>query len=185
MVLLSKIRNVLVNIIDYVHKPFAKYIPTQTFRYIVCGGSNTVLGMLVFSLAFNFAFHRQDVSVFHLLTFTARISSLFVSLCITIPFGFVLSSFIVFAESQIDTRVQFIRYTGIAISLTFIATVLTEFCAFAIPFIRADIANIFVVIVTAIISYLSQRFYTFKIAKEHKEHVVSEVMAEELVGEEQ
>lgn len=52
------------------------------------------------------------------------------------------------------------------ITFLLLSYALTKLFAVCIPMVRADIANIFVSIVTAILSYLSQRFFTFKITKE-------------------
>ena len=158
-----KIRHFIVGIIDFFHKPFTRFIPTQTFRYLVCGGTNTLMGMVCFSVIYNFVLHGHDITILTALPITARVATLFMTFCVNVPFGFVLSSYIVFPESQINTKVQFVRYTGAAISFIVIAYLLTKFFAFAIPLVRADIANIFVSMITAVLSYLSQRFYTFKI----------------------
>ncbi len=163
--MLSQIRKGIVAFIDFFHKPFAKYIPTQTFRYIACGGTNTVLGLVFFSLVYNHIFKGHSMHLIGDFALTDRVAALFVTFCFNVPFGFVLSSYIVFPESQIDTKVQFIRYTGAAVSFIGMAYVLTKFFAWALPAVRADVSNIFVNFITAIISYLSQRFYTFKIEK--------------------
>ena len=48
------------------------------------------------------------------------------------------------------------------------AYVLTKFFAYELPKVRAEVSNIFVNMLTAVLSYLSQRFFTFKITKEDK-----------------
>ena len=180
--LLSKTRSGIVAFIDFFHKPFAKFIPAQTCRYIACGGTNTVLGLIIFSLVFTQVFHKQEYGfVLMGMHISARVASLSVSTCFNVPFGFVLSSYVVFPESQIDTRVQFVRYTVAAISFIFISYLLTKFFAYAIPMVRADVANIFVVIITAIISYISQKFYTFKIDPQEE---TTALVEEEAVAEE-
>lgn len=52
--------------------------------------------------------------------------------------------------------------------------VLTKVFAIAIPVVRADIANIFVALITTVLSYLTQRFFTFKITEEPVEAVAEE-----------
>ena len=164
--MLSKIRHIVVGIIDFFHKPFARFIPSQTFRYIACGGTNTVLGLLIYHVAFINILHQQDVHLFGEVKLTARVAALFIGLCINTPFGFVLSSYIVFPESQIHGRVQAFRYVMATLIFLLMSYVLTKVFAIAIPVVRADIANIFVSMITAVLSYLSQRFFTFKITEE-------------------
>jgi putative flippase GtrA len=74
------------------------------------------------------------------------------------------------------------RYTGTAISFIVMAYILTKFFAWAIPLVPPPIANIFVNVITAIISYLTQKFYTFKTIK--VEGVMMEEIIEEPVAEE-
>ena len=109
--------------------------------------------------------HQKDLHIMGF-TLTARVASLFSVLCITTPLGFVLSSYVVFPESQIHSRIQAFRYTIATFTFLLLSYALTKLFAVCIPMVRADIANIFVAVVTAILSYLSQRFFTFKITKE-------------------
>ena len=183
MPLLSKIRRAIIAFIDFFHKPFAKFIPTQTFRYIACGGTNTVSGIVIFSLLYNYVFKGHNLDIAYGFALTDRVASLFVTFCFNVPFGFVLSSYIVFPESQIETKVQFMRYTVAAAAFIGLAYVLTKFFAWAIPSVRADVSNIFVTMINSVISYISQRFYTFKIVKEDPEvapQLVDERVAEEV-----
>jgi putative flippase GtrA len=87
-------------------------------------------------------------------------------MCINVPIGFVLSSYIVFPESQIHSRVQLFRYVMAAVTFFLLTYVLTKTFEIMLPMLRGDIANIFVTAIIAILSYLSQRFYTFKITPE-------------------
>lgn len=164
--MLSKIRDIIVGLIDFCHIPFKKFIPTQTFRYLACGGTNTVLGLYIYHVAFMNILHQQDVQLFNDVKVTARVAALFINLCINTPFGFVLSSYIVFPESQIHGRVQAFRYVMATLVFLLMSYVLTKVFAIVLPIVRADVANIFVTVINAILSYLSQRFFTFKITEE-------------------
>ena len=174
--LLSKVRHVIVGIIDFCHKPFSRLIPTQTFRYLACGGGNTVLGLLIYSVTFVHVLHQKDFSLFGYMV-TARVAALFIGFCINFPLGFVLSSYIVFPESQIHGRVQLFRYAMATATFLLLSYVLTKLFAICIPMVRADIANIFVSLITAVLSYLSQRFFTFKITKEEDTQIPEEEIA--------
>ena len=181
--MLSKTRRGIVAFIDFFHKPVAKYIPTQTFRYIACGGTNTVSGILLFSFVFNYIFKGHNTVLFGSFPITDRVASLFTTFCFNVPFGFMLSSYVVFPESQIDTKVQFVRYAGSAVAFLGLQYVLTKSFAWALPGVRGDVANVFVTMITAVVSYLTQKFYTFKIdkaalAEARQEHLAA-VMEEE------
>jgi hypothetical protein len=167
--LLSKVRQLIISIIDFVHKPFAKWIPAQTFRYLACGGGNTVLGLVLFSIIYNYVFHGVDSTVIKNLNITTRVATLLMTFCVNFPIGFILSSYVVFPESQIHSRIQFFRYSAATLTFIMLAYVLTKVFAIILPFVRADVANIFVNIVIAFLSYLSQRFFTFKITPDKEQ----------------
>lgn len=120
--------------------------------------------------------HQKDVHLIGEHFITARVAALFIGFCINFPIGFILSSYIVFPESQIRGRVQLFRYSLATAIFLLLQYVLTKIFAIIIPMVRADIANIFVSIITAILSYISQRLFTFKIEKEEtEEELIKEI----------
>lgn len=92
----------------------------------------------------------------------ADVLSFVISFSISFPLGFILSRHIVFPESNLHGRVQFFRYALATASLILITYLLIKFFAFALPMVRADISYIFVQFISAILSYISQRIFTFK-----------------------
>ena len=188
--MLSKARHIIVGFIDYTHKPFARWIPTQTFRYLACGGSNTVLNWVIYSFAYNIVLHRADIHISGwlnkvLLVFlsgiiahsrnaglaepfniTGEVGAYIISFCISFPIGFILSRYIVFPESNLHGKVQFFRYVMATATLILFTYILIKVFAITLPMVRADISYIFVMVVTAVLSYFSQRFFTFKSVEE-------------------
>lgn len=166
----TKTRHIVVGIIDFFHRPFARYIPTQTFRYLACGGSNTVFNWCLYSFTFNIIMHRHDLILAGgMMKITAPVVAYMVSFGITTPLGFILSRHIVFPESNLHGHVQFFRYAVVTISLILVAYVLVKVFAVIMPIVRADIRYIFVMAISAVLSYLSQRFYSFKIVEQEQE----------------
>lgn len=161
--LLSRARHIIIGIIDFFHKPFARYIPTQTFRYLACGGSNTVLNWVVYSVSFNIVLARQSFHVMENVDITAPVGAQIISFCITFPLGFILSRYIVFPESNLHGRKQFFRYALTTATFILLTYVLIKVFAMMLPMVRADISYIFIMVITAILSYISQRFFTFKV----------------------
>lgn len=173
--MLVKLKDLIITVIDFCHIPFAKIIPKQTFRYIACGGTNTVLGLLLYSFLFVHVFHQAEyLNVFGDFKITSRVAAWAIQFCFNLPVGFLLSSYVVFPESQIHGRVQLFRYIMSTIIFIVMSYVLTKVFAIAIPVVRADIANIFVALITTVLSYLTQRFFTFKITEEPVEAVAEE-----------
>jgi putative flippase GtrA len=164
--LLSKARHIIVGLIDFFHRPFARVIPTQTFRYLACGGSNTVLNWVVYSVSFNIVLARQSFHLINNIFITAPVGAQIISFCISFPIGFILSRYIVFPESNIRGRKQLFRYGLTTATFILLTYVLIKVFAIMLPMVRADISYIFIMVITAVLSYLSQRFFTFKMEPE-------------------
>lgn len=160
--LLSAARNIINHIIDFFYKPFARFIPHQTFRYIACGGSNTVLTLVVYSIAFNLVLHRQSTHIWGNFYITAPVGAQIISLMIGFPIGFILSRYIVFPESNLRGRKQLFRYALVNATFILLNYVLIKTFAIMLPMVRADISFIFITAIVAVLSYLSLRFFTFK-----------------------
>ncbi len=134
----------------------------QTFKYLACGGGNTVLGLKLFQVFYDHVIQANDVHVFWSFSLTARVATFFLTMCVTFPLGFLLSSYVVFPESTLRGRVQLFRYAVSTASFIVMGYLLTKFFAWATPFVSAPVANIFVNFVTAVVSYFTQKIYTFK-----------------------
>jgi putative flippase GtrA len=158
---LRTIRHIVLSIIDFFHRPFARWIDTQTFRYLACGGSGALLNFGVYFIAYQFIFHKADVYT-PIGVISPAIAAAIVAFFISTPYGFVMSRYIVFQESNLKGRVQMFRYLmmlGICMILTY----------YFIRFfhntmgIYASVANILTNVIVAFFSYTAQRFFTFKV----------------------
>lgn len=168
-----KTRNFILQIIDFFHPPFARWINRQTFRYLACGGSNQVLNIFIYWFSFNILLQKNDVILFRLQPIRGPIASYIIASAITIPIGFLLSKYVVFQESNIKGRIQLFRY----IALVAVCFVLNYWM---LKFF-IDVMNIYptpsqtiTIILLAIFSYLVQRFFTFKVQPELNEGTLTE-----------
>jgi len=154
-------RNIVLNVIDFFHRPFSRWIDQQTFRYLACGGSNTVLDILIYFISYNFVLHQHPVHVGPI-TIAAHIFAFMISFSISFPLGFTLSKYVVFTESNLKGRVQLFRYAllvSMCILLNYVFLKLfVEYCHFFPTPSKALTTAI-----VAIFSYISQRNFTFKV----------------------
>lgn len=74
-------------IIDYFYKPFRNYLNIQTFRYIVCGGGNTLLDIVAFFLSYNFILNKQ-MAYIGPLAVRPHIMAFIIAFLISFPTGF-------------------------------------------------------------------------------------------------
>ncbi len=153
-------RKRIISLIDFFYPPFKRIMPLQTFRYAVCGGSNTLLDIALFYISFNFVLKKQilDIGFISLKPYNA---ALIMAFCISFPVGFLLNKYIVFNQSYLRSHVQLFRYVVIvAVNIVLnyvILNVLVQYLNFY-PTVAKMVAT--VIIVT--FSYLSQKHFTFK-----------------------
>ncbi|MDQ2720594.1 MAG: GtrA family protein [Bacteroidota bacterium] len=153
-------RKKLIDFIDFFYLPFKKLMPLQTFRYAVCGGSNTLLDIFLFYISFNFILQKKILDI-GFISFKPYNAALVMAFCITFPLGFLLNKYIVFNESYLRGHVQLFRYILIVVANLFlnylILNLLVQYLHF-FPTFSKVIAT--VIIVT--FSYLSQKHFTFR-----------------------
>lgn len=153
----------ITSFLDFFYPPFSRLMPLETFRYAVCGSANTVFGLLVYFISYHYIFKRD---VFHLsfLAFKPHIAALLVSGSISFIIGFVLNKFIVFTGSNLRGRIQIFRYF-----LSFLFNLVLNFVMLKLLVetlhVEAFLSQLMTTIVVIAVSYLSQKHFTFKVAK--------------------
>ena len=160
--MLSFLRHTIVGIIDFFHRPFRKIIGVQTFRYLACGGSNTVLNIFIYWFAYNILLGKQDVHVFGNIVIAVEVAAWVIAFAISFPAGFIMSRHIVFPESNLHGHIQFFRYVLTTVTFILLTYLLIKGAALYLPMVNATVSYFFICIITAILSYISQRTFTFK-----------------------
>ncbi|MCD0489311.1 GtrA family protein [Pedobacter sp. MC2016-14] len=146
-------------IIDFFYPPFEKYIPRQTFRYAVSGGSNAALNLCIFFLSYNFIF-TDNVVYFGNIALTRYIAAYAIALSFSFPVGFLLNKYIVFQESDLKAEVQLFRYATVtAMSIYFDYALLH----FLVGYLKmwATPAQALIIVILSLFSYFFQTYVTF------------------------
>lgn len=159
--MLRTTRDHIISFIDFFHKPFARYINKQTFRYLACGGTNTLLDILIFFISYNFILMKEPVQL-SFITISPHIAAFMMSFVISFPLGFALAKYVVFQESNLRGRVQLFRYallvaTCILLNYVFLKLFVDGLGWYATP------SKIVTTVLVALFSYVSQRNFTFKV----------------------
>lgn len=160
-------KHLLTKVIDFFYPPFRKIMPLQTFRYAACGGSNTVLGLVIYSLSYTYVFKGQDFDM-GFYAFKPHIAALFVSFSINFPVGFLLMKFLVFEESNIKGRIQLFRYFIFFIFCLFLNYVLLKLLVEILHW-NAILAQIITTVIVVCVSYLTQKHFTFKVERKDED----------------
>lgn len=158
-----KIRDLINLLIDWLYHPFQRYIRKDTFRYAVCGGSNTALDIVLYFITYNFIL-RKTILDLKIVAISPHIASFLIVFPITFSTGFLLAKYITFTESELRGRVQLFRYL-VNVFICFILNYVllkffVDFCGLY-PTPSKVITTVFLVIY----SYYSQRYFTFQTAK--------------------
>jgi putative flippase GtrA len=151
----------IIAFIDFFYPPFSRLMPVQTFRYAACGGTTTLLDIVMYWFSYNYILHKHNV---HLPfgTVSPYVASVIIAFCVSFPTGFFLNRNIVFTGSTLHGRVQLFRYfvlviICIGLNIVFIKLFVEQF------HIYPTIAKIFTTVIVVSFSYVTQRNFTFKI----------------------
>lgn len=141
-------------------------MPLQTFRYAVCGGTNTLLGIALYFIAFHYIFTEEAVHITDKIALKRHIAADYLfAFWVAFPIGFYLNRYVVFQESTLKKRIQLFRYFVVLCG----SIGINYFCLklfveiFHIP---ATVSKVLTSVVVIAFSYISQRNYSFKTEKE-------------------
>lgn len=174
--MLRQIRHIIVGIIDFFHKPFARIIPIQTFRYLACGGTNTVINIFIYWFAYNILLQKQDLHIYENIVIAVEVAAWIIAFAISFPAGFIMSRHIVFPESNLHGRIQLFRYALTTTTFILLTYILIKVFAFCLPMVNPTVSYFFICIITAVLSYISQRKFTFKTIEEDEDEIEEEVV---------
>lgn len=154
------VRNPILQLINWVYKPFQKFIPAETFRYAVCGGANTVFDIFLYFINYNYILEKKQVHL-KLFTISPHIAAFFMAFCITFPTGFFLSKYITFSQSELKGRIQLFRY-GVTVLMCILLNYIflklfVEYCGW-----YPTASKIATTMIVVVYSYFSQKYFTFR-----------------------
>ncbi|MFO7721848.1 MAG: GtrA family protein [Bacteroidales bacterium] len=158
--LARRIRNLIILIVDWLHQPFARFIPVETFRYAATGGANTFLDIFLYFLTYNFVLRKQMVTVANV-TITPHIAAFLIVFPITFLTGFILAKYVTFTTSMFRGRKQLLRYGITVIGAILLNYVLLKFFVEQCR-IYPTPSKIITTVVVVIYSYVMQRYFSFK-----------------------
>lgn len=157
---MQKIAHIITKIIDFFYPLFEKFVPRQVFRYAVCGSGNMILDWILYFVIYNFVIGHELIYI-HSICITPHIATLCIVFPITLLTGFLLNKYITFTQSSLKGLRQLIRYISIVLLNLginyFGLKILVELWGwYPTP------SKMFITIVTIIISYFGQKYFSFK-----------------------
>ena len=143
----------------------------QLFRYAVCGGGNMVFDWILYFLIYNFVIGHEIVNLqftIYNLQFAQAITPHIATLCIVFPItlltGFLLQKYVTFTQSNLHGGRQLVRYilivaVNLAINYFGLKLCVETFGWYPTP------SKMAITMITVVVSYLGQKYYTFRIKK--------------------
>jgi putative flippase GtrA len=126
----------------------------------MCGGLNWVISTLVYAGSYNLIFLRKDFDL-GFVAISAHIAALGIQLPITFLLGFWLQKNISFKSAPLRNATQLFRYlvsSLVALLLTYVCMkFFVEVCH-----IYPTPSNVITYMITAIFSFVAQKYYTFR-----------------------
>ena len=151
----------ITRLIDFFYPIFKGFMPLKTYRYAACGGGNMALDLVLYFICHNFVVAKQNVD-FGIVVMSPHIASLFLVFPITFVTGFLLSKYITFTESNLETKTQFWRYFMVSMGAIVIGYLLMKLFVDVMG-IYPTPSKLLTIIIAVIYSYLLQNYFTFKV----------------------
>lgn len=149
----------LEQVIDFFYPPFRKLIPIQFFRYLACGGGNTILDWVLYFVFYNYVVDKQVID-FGFVAFTPHIAAFVFTFPIVFTVGFYLSRNISFQGSSLHGRVQLFRYVMVVVANIFINYICLKLFVDLLHFYPTP-SKMLTTVFTTLFSYFAQKYYSF------------------------
>lgn len=87
----------------------------KVFRYFISAGVATWVDICVYYIAFNYIYEKTDINISGIYTISAPTASLILSYTLGLITNFVITKYLVFSESELETYKQLFRYVLVAL----------------------------------------------------------------------
>ena len=163
MIVLRKIRDLIIAILDWLYPPFSRLMTRQLFRYAATGGANVVLDIILYAIVYAFVL-KGEVLDLGVVSLSNHVAAFFIVFPITFCVGFALAKYVTFTSSNLKGRIQLFRYFSTVIGAIILNYVLLKLFVDMLHIypITANMMNKFIVIAY---SYFAQTYFSFRSAK--------------------
>lgn len=153
-------RDKILTVLDHFYEPLNRIMPLHTYRYIVTGLANSGLDILLFYCFYNFLLRGHPLNL-GLLTITPHIAAFMMAFSITFTTAYYINRYILFRETGLSKRQQFIRVFIVnitSVALTYTSLKLLVEYLHLLPTLSKIITTAF----TSCVSYFTQTYFYFK-----------------------
>jgi len=150
----------------------------QVVRYAMCGGGNMVFDWVLYFLLYNFVVGHEIVKlsiINYQLSITPHIATLCIVFPITLLSGFALQKYITFTDRG-RTKEEGVKQLGRYILIVAVNLTINYFglklCVEHMGWYPTP-SKMLITIITVIISFLGQKYYTFRVEKQKMKHNIN------------
>ena len=158
-----RLRRLILAVLDIFYPLFRRFMPLQTYHYAACGGTNTVLGLVVYFLAHNYIVNKHVLDL-GFVAFKPHIAAMFISFLFTFPVGFYLSMYVIFQGSYLKKRVQLFRYFLVIMGCMLINYIFLKIFVEYLGWYPTP-SQIITTGIVILFNYFSQRYFSFRMDK--------------------
>ena len=166
---MNRLAQIITRIIDFFYTPFRKCVSEQVFRYAACGGGNMVLDWVLYFLIYNFVIGHDLINLQFSIcniqiaqAITPHIATLCIVFPITLLTGFWLQKYVTFTQSDLHSARQLARYISVVAVNLAINYFGLKLCVEIWGWYPTP-SKIIITLITVIISYFGQKYYSFRI----------------------
>jgi len=146
--------------ITFFYPPFRKYMTLPFLLYGVTGAANLLFDWVLYFTVYNYML-QQKLLKLGFVTLSSHIGTMAIKIPVVLCTGFLLQRYVTFSHSEVVMRKQLFRY-----SVVFAVNILINY--FGLKLLVDGLgfwpspSNVTISIVTVIISYFSQKWFTFQ-----------------------
>jgi hypothetical protein len=158
-------------VIDFFYQPFQKYVTLQLFRYGFTGTINLLFDWFLYFILYHFVLQHKMLNL-GIVTLSSHIAAMTIKMPVVLVTGFLFQKYVTFYSSRLRGRIQLFRYT-----IVFLINLVINYLGLKILVDGLNFwptpSNMIISILTIVISYFSQKHYTFKTASELNSETIS------------
>ena len=162
----NRVRKAIFSVLDIFYPLFKRFMPLQTYHYAACGGGNTLFNIILYHLFYNYVLNKQVLDL-SFIAFKPHVAAFIMAFFITFPIGFYLSMYVVFQGSYLRRRIQLVRYFIVAMACVGLNYILLKFFIEILGWHEHPTLSLMATaVIVVLFSYFSQRFFSFRMAKQ-------------------
>lgn len=140
---------------------------SKVLRYFLSAGVATLVDVSMYFIAFDYIYEKIDIQVFNSFTISAATASLLLSYTMGLITNFLITKFLVFHESDLETHKQLFRYVLVAILVLVLNYLLMRFLIRNLEWFPT-VARAVSAISIGVLSFIIHKTFSFRVSKEKR-----------------